>query len=145
MRALGLTLMLLTAGPAAAEVYKWTDAQGRVHYGDRPGGRHAQEVATDPASRGLGMGPDTAREQQRLLQTLDEERAARKAAAEEAAAAKAKRQRNCTYARDRYESVRHAGYLYEPQSDGGRRVLSDAERRAAEAQAREAVRHWCGQ
>ncbi|MFZ5843971.1 MAG: DUF4124 domain-containing protein [Pseudomonadota bacterium] len=28
--------MLLLSGVAAAEVYKWTDSQGRVHYGDKP-------------------------------------------------------------------------------------------------------------
>ncbi len=30
---LGLTL---TATAAAGEIYRWTDAQGRVHFGDRP-------------------------------------------------------------------------------------------------------------
>ena len=27
---------LLLAAPAAAQVYKWTDPSGKVHYGDRP-------------------------------------------------------------------------------------------------------------
>jgi len=29
-------LALLLATPAAAQVYKWTDPSGKVHYGDRP-------------------------------------------------------------------------------------------------------------
>ena len=33
----GLVLLLaILALPAAAEIYKWTDAQGKVHYGDQP-------------------------------------------------------------------------------------------------------------
>jgi hypothetical protein len=33
----GMILMLaLLATPVGADVYKWTDAQGKVHYGDRP-------------------------------------------------------------------------------------------------------------
>lgn len=33
----GMIIMLaLLATPVGAEVYKWTDAQGKVHYGDRP-------------------------------------------------------------------------------------------------------------
>lgn len=31
-----ISLSLLVAIPAAAEVYKWTDAYGQVHYGDQP-------------------------------------------------------------------------------------------------------------
>ena len=31
-----IVAILLVAAPVAAQVYKWTDSQGRVHYGDRP-------------------------------------------------------------------------------------------------------------
>jgi glutaredoxin len=34
-RALAL-IALLAVAPAAAQVYKWTDPNGKVHYGDRP-------------------------------------------------------------------------------------------------------------
>lgn len=33
---LGVLLMLAWSAAASAEVYRWTDAQGRVHFGDRP-------------------------------------------------------------------------------------------------------------
>lgn len=33
----GIALLLASlALPAVAEIYKWTDAQGQVHYGDQP-------------------------------------------------------------------------------------------------------------
>ena len=35
VRSLALALVLVVA-PAAAQVYKWTDPSGKVHYGDRP-------------------------------------------------------------------------------------------------------------
>ena len=31
-----ILLLLIAAAPAAAQVYKWTDPSGKVHYGDRP-------------------------------------------------------------------------------------------------------------
>lgn len=31
-----VVIALLFAAPAAAQVYKWTDPSGKVHYGDRP-------------------------------------------------------------------------------------------------------------
>lgn len=42
MLVLGLLMLPLAAH---AEIYKWTDAQGRVHFGDKPkNGQKAQEV-----------------------------------------------------------------------------------------------------
>ncbi|AEA83023.1 conserved hypothetical protein [Stutzerimonas stutzeri DSM 4166] len=35
MRALLLTLILMPA-LASAQIYRWTDAEGRVHFGQRP-------------------------------------------------------------------------------------------------------------
>lgn len=34
----------LASAAQAAEVYKWTDPDGRVHYGDKPKSQSAQEV-----------------------------------------------------------------------------------------------------
>lgn len=42
----------LAAGVAPAQIYKWTDAEGRVHYGDRQeaaGGKPTQQVKVAPA------------------------------------------------------------------------------------------------
>lgn len=36
MRKFAVVILLFVALPAAAEVYKWTDAEGRVHFGDKP-------------------------------------------------------------------------------------------------------------
>jgi glutaredoxin len=36
MRPFLVLMVLLTVAPAAAQVYKWTDPSGKVHYGDRP-------------------------------------------------------------------------------------------------------------
>ena len=44
-RILALSLLILTVTlvtlpvPQSADIYKWTDEQGRVHYGDRPEGQ----------------------------------------------------------------------------------------------------------
>jgi hypothetical protein len=138
-------VLLLLPGALAAEVYKWTDSQGRVHYGDRPGSGSARTLTTDTRDRGLGLDADASREQQRLLQALDEERRAEGAARAEAAQEAAKRERNCAHARDRLRIYRNARYLYDPQADGGRRVLSEQERTAAQARAEQQVRQWCKQ
>lgn len=49
---LGMAL-LLCAGSAGAQMYKWTDAKGVVHYGDQPppGGARAETRAVDGGPR----------------------------------------------------------------------------------------------
>lgn len=143
-QAMTAMLILVLAAPAAAEIYRWTDSQGRVHYGDRPGRADAQAVPLPTPSSGLGVNPDEAAAQERLLRTREDERAAEQAARTKAAAERERRRRNCAIARDRYRRVRSAVYVYEPQVDGSRRVYGDDERCAAEARAEAAKRHWCG-
>jgi hypothetical protein len=42
-------LAAVAAGPVAAETYKWVDAQGQVHYSDRPPPQGAEKVELLPA------------------------------------------------------------------------------------------------
>jgi hypothetical protein len=42
--------LLAVSGPAAAQVYKWTDANGKVHYGDKPQGAKAATTIATPAT-----------------------------------------------------------------------------------------------
>jgi hypothetical protein len=45
-----LTLLLLAALPTHAEIYKWTDENGKVHFGDAPiNGIEAQATGIQPA------------------------------------------------------------------------------------------------
>ncbi|MDX1519812.1 MAG: DUF4124 domain-containing protein, partial [Gammaproteobacteria bacterium] len=47
---LSLILLLILGTAARADVYKWTDENGRVHYGDRPSVEHeADEIQVDAA------------------------------------------------------------------------------------------------
>jgi hypothetical protein len=49
-----LVLLAVAAAPASAQVYKWTDASGRVHYSDQPVGDNAKQIRppTPPAASG---------------------------------------------------------------------------------------------
>lgn len=57
MRILLATLLIVAAVPAAADVYKWVDREGKVHYGDVPppnSAARAIDVPTTPAIEGRG-------------------------------------------------------------------------------------------
>jgi glutaredoxin len=56
--ALLLACLLVLAPPAAAQVTKWVDAQGRVHYGDRP--PVGKNVAAAPLRGTVSLGDSEA-------------------------------------------------------------------------------------
>lgn len=41
-----LCLFLMLPAIASGEIYRWTDAEGRVHFGDEPPGEHPSEQVT---------------------------------------------------------------------------------------------------
>ena len=138
------TLWMVSA--AWAEIYRWTDAQGRVHFGDRPRGEEAQrlQIETPLAAPSPDLPSDAQRhaEQQRLIDALREDRQAREAERRKAAQEEAQRSQRCAYARNRLKRYR-GGRLYQPQEDGGRRYLDDTERRREIARAEDEVERWC--
>jgi len=96
--ALMLSLLLALPGPAAAEIYRSVDAQGRVTYSQTPPpGRPADKVTPRVAP----ANPGEAEALQRQMDALDRERgeAAKKAAESEAKTAE--RNKACTEARAR--------------------------------------------
>jgi len=139
--ALACVLCLAGAAAGAAEVYKWVDADGEVHFGDRPPGQGAEQISV----RGGGSSTDAARQERtrRLLQEFETERAEQ--AEQEAAQAReeAERATACADARNRNFEYKNSAYLYEWTADGDKRVLSDAEHRRARAEARADVDKWC--
>lgn len=143
---LALCACLLAVG-APAEVYKWTDAEGRVHFGDRPPQGGAETV---PMPEKMGDDPvatpeERLEKQRRLLNAFEEERRQKRDAQAQARQEKAERQRNCAEARDNLLSQETASAVYRLGPDGQRVYLDEGEREQALARARAAVEQWCGQ
>lgn len=136
----------LLAATAPAEVYKWTDTEGRVHFGDRPPQGEAETLQLpEAAGSGVADTPEARLEKQRrLLRAFEEERRQKRDAQEQARREKAERQRNCAEARDDLRNQETAGAVYRLGPDGQRVFLDDAERAQSLAQARAAVERWCG-
>jgi hypothetical protein len=165
-------LLCLLAGaglafqPAAAETYKWTDAEGKVHYSDQPPpaniknpttitprrktSRSAPQADADadapkpPAAKPPVMAkPKTTQEldaefrQRRVKEAEDE--AARKKAEQEAADKK----RNCAQATNNVKRLEQGGRLTRYNDQGEVEFLQDSEIAAELARARQAADSWC--
>lgn len=136
---------MLTGVPAGAQVYKWTDSDGKVHYGDRPpgAGQESDSVTLTPAP---GRDADHAArslKRRRLLGAFEAEQAEREQAEAEAAEARRARTERCDRARRVLASYERANLLYSQDEDGERVYLDDEQRRRAVADARSWIAEHC--
>ncbi|MES9814319.1 MAG: DUF4124 domain-containing protein [Candidatus Thiodiazotropha sp.] len=141
-----LLFVLLMAGlPLQAEVYKWVDEQGRVHFSDRPVTGEPTEIRIreQESPQPTAGQDDRQKEMQRMLDVYAEERAERKAAKQKQLAERKKRKQNCVRAKDRYSSHLRATGIYNLGNDGERRYLSDEERARHIKRLKADIARWC--
>src|SRR5450432_3969854 len=130
-RVLLFTALIIWSAVASAVVYKWSDAEGKVHYGDRPPdgvkaeiveglGTHVYaQAASSPAPARAAAQPATAAKDKPL-----------DAAAQDAATAA--RGQQCASAQARLKQLNEGRHLFKPGPNGERDYLTsdqiDAER-----------------
>jgi hypothetical protein len=145
--ALALALSVATFGVTQGnEIYKWVDAEGNVHFGDRPSGVEGEEVVpidsrpTDPAVV------------QQEVQAIEDWQTARAEAiaaapkgptAEERAAEAADRKQNCDMYTARLETFITKRHLYRELENGERYYLTEDEMRQAEADVQAKTDEFC--
>ncbi len=146
---LGCAVMALTiaAGAAASEIYRWVDAEGNVHYGDRPSGEATEQRLELTYARTDGSAVEK-RVQNRLdaQSARAEARAEREKADQEAAKeaeTAAEQQKACESARARLETYRASRRLYTADENGERVYLDDEERQAATRKIQEQIAEFC--
>lgn len=109
---LTMLLLCLSAVASAADIYKWTDAQGRVHYGNQP-------PAQDDAAKKIEVNapPSLTQQQQERDKVL-------------ASGEKTKRQfEDCKRSKEQLTTYQSASRVVQKDALGGEKEL-DAEQRA---------------
>jgi hypothetical protein len=146
-----LMLLLLVAFSTAAvatDVYRWTDSNGLVHYGQRPPDAAARKIDIDDRvqqdPRELSTDAQRRARQQRLLESYEYEREQKRARAEEAAARSEQLARRCSSLQRRWRLLSHAGPVYFQRDDGRRDYLSEEQRNAEKREMQAAYRQACG-
>lgn len=126
---LATALVAGLAPDAAAQVYKWTDKDGKVHFGDAPPpeATDAQLLAiksapTDPNALQL---QDTARELQQKQSAMEDEVRANQQ--QRAAEERANKQAQCEAARKRYDGVQYSRKFATTGADGKEAWMSGDE------------------
>lgn len=137
-RALAL-LLLVASATAQGEIYKWTDANGRVHFGDGAAGagKPAEAVTPRSATGTPAASPATApadrtgaqERQRRLLETFRREAAEREAAHRRDAEQKQQQAQECQRLRDTLAGM-EGRVAYTRGPDGEPQYLDDQQRQA---------------
>ncbi len=145
--ALALMLALAAIGPAhSSDIYKWVDAEGSVHYGDRPSGDASEErlsITSRPTN--------PAQIQQQVQARLDQQASAAEAvsnepkgpSAEELATEAAERKQKCDMYTDRLQQFIEKRHLYRELEDGERYYLTEEEMQAARDDVRGRIAEYC--
>ena len=135
---------LLACQQAEAEIYKCTDADGKVHYGDQPCTGEST-IFTPRAGPAVDEDVEARKAKTRqLLRAYREENAEKKQKAAEEKAEKERRVQNCHIARERYQQILSAGRIYRLDKDGSQVDFTEAERARATSDARAEIEKWCG-
>lgn len=147
-RALILIALAVAAPTAFADVYRWVDAQGEVHYSDRPVEGAELVKATNPRPTRVNDDDGPARPSPRVqtaavnpgTPSLSEERDNQRAVQADVASA---REKQCKEAKDRYQRSIQASRIYRTNDAGEREFLSPAEADQLRLSNREAMNLAC--
>ena len=136
-------LAVLIAAPATAAMYKWTDANGQVQYGQHPpAGVDASPLKAAPAPASV-----PAREPlQEQLEKLDKQARERQAEAAKAAEKEEEaknREINCRNAKNNIEQLNRGGHRLMQMPDGSHKRFTEEERQAAIAKNKKAIKEYC--
>ncbi len=121
MRYLIFGLLLLPV-LASAEIYRWTDAQGQVHFSEKNAGMGAQPVQVK--LQVIERDSATREREQRAAKYFGARREERVAAQSRAATARAKRRRECDGLRSRLREIERDGRYFQINANGERAYYS---------------------
>jgi hypothetical protein len=130
---------------AQAELFKWTDAQGKVNYSDQPPTVNAQTVkGSSPAQAETASQATQAlnAQDQAYQKRLKDAEDARLKADKEAELTRIKRE-NCDKARNNLSTLQNTPRVYFTNAAGQRVYMDDAARASALVNNQKAVSEFC--
>ncbi len=147
-------LLLVASSGFASEIYRFTDEDGNVHYGDRPTGAPTEERVAIASARTDSTAARAYMEQRYSLNQTAEEPAAQSTIPEEIveeeemtraerAAERRDRAQKCQQYRDRLETFVTSRRLYREADNGEREYLEEGEVMEARERVQDLVNEYC--
>lgn len=145
--ALSSALLLMTS-PAYAQLYKWVDEQGNVHYSDQPAegktkSKSKLEIPNQPGAANSADSSQTWQEKELEFQKRKSSAAANEAKKQKEAQEAKTKLENCESAKQNLSRLENVAPVYTFNEKNGRTYLNEAQRAEAITQARKSVTDWC--
>ena len=138
MNKLLLSLLLVTSVSAQAEVYRWTDANGKVHFGDKKAGVSAENI-TEKVSK-TNVDTSTA-EHQKLESVFRKENDADREYKQQQAQPDPQRLRQCAEAKNYLNTIN--GRVYFVDKDGKEVKVTEEERKQRVKDMQQQINEHC--
>jgi hypothetical protein len=136
-----LCCLLLLPGLATAEIYRWTDANGQVHFDQRPAAAGAAPVEVKPQ---VVERDQLTRERQERAERFYQARREEQAQAQAAAAqSQAERAAECRQLRSQLADIAEGPSYYQVGADGQRDYYSDEQLDTARQRLRDRMSERC--
>ena len=145
--ALMLMLLGVSSTTFAGKIYKWTDSNGKVHYGERPPSGKGKRMSI-PRTTPLGATPAPKSDNKgdaasKFLESVATERKEKNEASDKSAKEKEIADKNCSDARRRVASLKQGGRRFTVDEQGERTYLDEAAIQSSLKAAQEKVKKWC--
>lgn len=144
------TVTTLTTGYAlAGDIYRYTDADGNVHYGDRPSGAETETRLAIVSARSDSSRVQARNEAQSsptaapAEETASEEPTDKKMTRSEKIVAKHERDKKCASYRARMETLVTSRRLYREGENGEREYLDESQTQEARSKVQELIEKNC--
>lgn len=135
-----LLCLLLLPGLAVAEIYRWVDANGQVHFDQRPApGAEQIEVKPQVVERDAA----TIESQERATRFFEARREEQAQASAAASERKAQRAKECGELRRQLAGIPEGWRYYETEASGERSYYSDEQLDTARSQLRSRISERC--
>ena len=140
-----IVLLLAFVTPVNAGIYKWTDSEGNVHFGDQPvNNESATELNIRTNNRaGITNSSGNNKEREYLLKKIEEDQLADAEARKKQAALMKENQKICNNFKIQYQKQIQSTHTYTMSADGERTYLSDKEREARKKKIQKGISKYC--
>jgi hypothetical protein len=138
---LWFSCLFLLSGLAVADIYRWVDANGQVHFGQRPTGAGAEQVEVKPQV--VELDAATRERQARSARFYEARRQEQAQASAESAERQHTRAQKCNELRNALARIPEGRRYFRSEANGERSYYSDEELDAARRRLRDQLSEGC--
>ena len=138
--------VILSPLVSQAEIYKWTDENGKVHFSDKPVGEKSKtfDVKVKPSTPVSAKSRDERKQRaEGFMRARQEEREERNKKIAAKKKLKALRKVNCKKAKKEYNEFSRARAVYYKNKDGTRDYLDPARMKKENTKMKADIKKWC--